>query len=103
MLQPQNLGELHQFVASGNPIIKHSYTADPAALVEDGKVWLFAGHDFAGGQKNYKMKDWLVYSTPDLVNWTEYPVPMKITDFSWAKSGDAFAGHVAKKDVKNYR
>lgn len=102
MLQPVLAGERHEFKATGNPIIKHSYTADPAALVEDGKVWLFAGHDFAGGQKNYKMKDWLVYSTPDLTNWTEYPVPMKITDFSWAKSGDAFAGHVAKKDGKYY-
>lgn len=34
------------FVAHGNPIVKHKYTADPAALVHDGKdLYLYAGHD----------------------------------------------------------
>lgn len=32
------------FVAHGNPIVKHKYTADPAALVHDGKIYLYAGH-----------------------------------------------------------
>ena len=48
------------------------------------------------------MTDWLVYSSTDLKNWTEYPVPLKITDFSWAKSGDAYAGQVIEKDGKYY-
>ena len=30
---------------SGNPIIKTKYTADPAALVQAGTVYLYTGHD----------------------------------------------------------
>lgn len=93
---------VNRFVATGNPIIKDKYTADPAALVKGDTLWLYAGHDLAGGQTKYIMKDWLVYSTTDMKNWTEYEVPLKITDFAWAKSGDAFAGHVTERDGKYY-
>jgi len=102
LLQPQAAGDRYHFISKGNPIITHHYTADPAAIVEKDTLWLFAGHDSTGGQRGYKMKDWLVYSTTDLHRWTEYPVSMKITDFTWAKSGDAFAGHVAKHNGKYY-
>ncbi len=63
---------------------------------------MFLGHDFAGNQRGYKMKDWLVFSTTDMKNFTEHPVPLKVTDFTWAKSGDAFAGHVAERKGKYY-
>ena len=33
------------FVANGNPIVKYKYTADPGAMVHDGKVYIYAGHD----------------------------------------------------------
>lgn len=102
LLKPEESTDRYHFTNKGNPLLKHYYTADPAALVEGDTLWLFAGHDFAGNQKGYKMKDWLVFSTTDMKNWTEYPVPMKITDFSWAKSGDAFAAHVAKRHDKYY-
>jgi hypothetical protein len=32
---------------SGNPIIKHKFTADPAAMVYNNTVYLFTGHDEA--------------------------------------------------------
>ena len=102
LLQPESPNDRYQFQSKGNPIIKHHYTADPAALVKGDTLWLYPGHDFAGGQKNYVMKDWLAYSTTDLKNWTEYPVPLKITDFAWAKSGDAFAGDVVERNGKYY-
>ncbi len=102
LLQPTASADSYQFTSKGNPIIKHHYTADPAAMVKGDTLWLYAGHDFAGGQKNYKMKDWLVYSTTDMQNWTEYTVPLKISDFSWAKSGDAFAAHVVERNGKYY-
>ncbi len=88
--------------SDGNPIFTHKYTADPAAILKNDTLWLYTGHDYAGGQKGYKMKDWLVFSTTDLQNWTEHPVPLKITDFKWATSGDAYAGHVAEKNGKYY-
>ena len=102
LLQPIQSGDKYQFQSTGNPLFAPHYTADPAAFVEGDTFWLYAGHDFKGGQNGYKMKDWLVFSTKDLKNWTEYPVPLKITDFSWAKSGDAYAGQVIKKNDKYY-
>jgi len=102
LLRPVNATDRYQFKALSNPVIKHKFTADPAALVEEGKLWLFAGHDFEGDQKGYKMKDWLVYSTTDLKNWTEYPVSMKVEDFAWAKSKQAYAGHAIKRNGKYY-
>ena len=33
------------FVAQGNPVVRYKYTADPAALVHDGKIYIYAGHD----------------------------------------------------------
>ena len=89
-------------VKEGNPVIKHKFTADPAAIVHDGKVYLYAGHDEAPDDFHfYKMNEWLVFSSPDMVNWTEHPVPLKVTDFKWAKS-DAWAAEVIEKDGKFY-
>lgn len=102
LLSPTAVNDRYHFKSKGNPIITHEFTADPAARVENDTLWLYAGHDFAGNQKGYKMKDWLVFSTTDMANWTQYPVPLKITDFAWAKSGDAYAGEVVKRNGKYY-
>ncbi len=102
LLEPTSDADLHRFEVKGNPIIKHKFTADPASLVKGDTLWLFTGHDYAGNQRNYKMKDWLVFSTTDMKTFTEHPVPLKITDFTWAKSGDAYAGHVTERNGKYY-
>ena len=93
----------HEFESNGNPIIRDKHTADPAVLVENDTLWLFAGHDAAGNQSGYVMKDWLLYSTTDMKHWTEYPSPLRIDDFKWADSKQAYAGHVARgKDGRYY-
>ena len=93
----------HEFESTGNPIIRDKHTADPAVLVEGDTLWLFAGHDAAGNQNNYIMKDWLLYSTTDMRHWTEHPSPLRIDDFKWADSHQAYAGHVARgKDGRYY-
>ncbi len=102
ILQPVEAYDRYHFQSNGNPIITHHHTADPSAMLEGDTLWLHLGHDFAGGQKGYKMKDWLVFSSTDMKNWTEYPVPMKIEDFTWAKSGDAYAAQVVKHKEKYY-
>lgn len=98
----QSSNELFHFKSNGNPIITHKYTCDPATMVEGDTLWLYTGHDFEGGQKGYNLKDWCVFSTTDLVNWTEYPTPLKITDFSWDKTNAAYAAHVVKRNGKYY-
>jgi beta-xylosidase len=90
------------FKSNGNPIITHKFTCDPATLVVGDTLWLFTGHDSKGGQGGYNLKDWCVFSTTDLVNWTEYPTPLKITDFSWDKTGAAYASHVVERNGKYY-
>jgi len=87
---------------SGNPIIRHKYTADPTAIIYDGKIYLYTGHDEApAGTEEYAMNDWLCFSSPDLDTWEEYPDLLKPTDFKWAEGG-AFATKVIQKDDKFY-
>ncbi|MCJ8209136.1 family 43 glycosylhydrolase [Mucilaginibacter sp. RS28] len=102
LLKPTSAADRYTFVSKGNPVIQHEFTADPATLVKGDTLWMFTGHDVAGGQTNYRMKDWNVYSTTDLKHWTEYVTPMKVSDFTWAKSGDAFAGQVIERNGKYY-
>jgi hypothetical protein len=48
----------NNFAATGNPIIKHKYTADPAAFVHQGTVYLYTGHDEAPPrQERYVMNE----------------------------------------------
>lgn len=85
-----------------NPIIKDKFTADPAALVYGDTVYLYAGHDEAPNDFHfYRMNEWLVYSSTNMVDWQEHPVPLKPTDFSWAK-GDAWAAQVIERNGKFY-
>lgn len=98
-----NMGEnkdKNSTVIPGNPIIRHKFTADPTVLVYNKTVYLYTGHDEAPvGTETYIMKDWLCFSSKDLVNWTEHPTPLKSSDFSWSK-GDAYASKVIERDGK---
>lgn len=85
-----------------NPIIKGKYSGDPAAMVYKDSVYLYAGHDEAPNDFNfYKMNEWLVYSSADMVHFKEHPVPLKTTDFKWA-TGDAWAAQVIERNGKFY-
>lgn len=89
-------------VKINNPIIKGKFTADPAAIVYNDKVYLYAGHDEAPDNFNfYKMNEWLVYSSSDMVIWEEHPIPLKVSDFAWA-SNDAWAAQVIERNNKFY-
>jgi len=86
----------------GNPIITHVFTADPAAMVYKGKVYLYTGHDEAPtGHNGYMMHNWLCFSSADMVTWTEHPSPMNVKAFKWAKD-DAWASQVIERNGKFY-
>lgn len=75
------------FRSSGNPVFKHKFTADPAGLVHSNKLYIYTGHDECPPDKNfYFMYEWLVFSTEDMVNWTEHPVPLKVSDLPGQKA-----------------
>ncbi|MBQ7669892.1 MAG: hypothetical protein IJS45_04125, partial [Clostridia bacterium] len=42
---------------------------DPHVHIFDGKAYLFSSHDYGPGQPIYRMDDWRVFSSDDLVNW----------------------------------
>ena len=89
-------------VYAANPIFTDVLTADPAAMVHDGTVYLYTGHDEAKDNKVfYDMHDWLVFSSTDMVNWKRHDVPLSVKDFKWAR-GDAWAGHVIERKGKFY-
>jgi beta-xylosidase len=95
-------GQSDSLPSFGNPIITNKYTADPAALVHQGRVYLYTGHDEAApGEDNYVMHDWLCFSSADLVHWTEYKAPLRATDFAWVEDG-AWASQVIERDGKFY-
>lgn len=86
----------------GNPIIQHVYTADPSAVVYDGRVYLFTGHDeAAANQHAYVMREWLCFSSPDMRSWQTHGSPLRALDFSWAQ-GDAFGSQVIAHKGKFY-
>lgn len=83
-----------------NPIVQTIYTADPAPLVHNGRVYLYTGHD-EDGSTYFTMKEWRVWSSADLVNWTDHGSPMSVATFSWA-SADAWAGQTVYRNGKFY-
>jgi GH43 family beta-xylosidase len=86
----------------GNPIITKVFTADPAALVHQGRVYLYTGHDIApDNNSSYRMNDWLLFSSTNMVDWEEHGSPLAARDFKWAK-GDAWASQVIERDGKFY-
>ncbi len=96
------------FKNTGNPLIKDKFTADPAPLVYDGKLYLYVGHDeyyegqdSASGGKEFNITEWLCYSTDDMQTWTDHGSVLKPTDFSWG-IGEAWASQVIERDGKFY-
>ena len=54
-----------------NPIIQTNYTADPAPMVYNDKVYLYTTHD-EDNSTWFTMNDWRLYTTSDMVNWTDH-------------------------------
>lgn len=85
-----------------NPIISTMYTPDPAPYVHGDKVWLFVDHD-EDDATYFLMKDWLVYSTEDMVNWTYHGAQVTTATFAWARQGDkAWASQAVERNGKWY-
>ena len=87
---------------AGNPIVTDIFTADPSALVDKGRVYLYVGRDEAPEDgKDYLMNEWRVYSSCDMQRWTDHGSPLKYSTFKWAKK-DAWASDVVKRGGKYY-
>ena len=88
-----------------NPIICDRYTSDPAPYVYGDTLYLFVDHDEDVTENGYfTMKDWLLYSTVDMVNWTYRGTPLTSATFSsWAKQdNDCWASQCIQRNGKWY-
>ena len=76
--------------------------ADPAALVHDGTLYIYAGHDECPPPEQYYLiNEWCILSTKDMVNFTEHANKFQANSFEWAK-GEAWASQVIERDGKFY-
>lgn len=57
-------------LSAQNPIVQTCFTTDPAPMVHDGTLYVYTGHD-EDKADFFWMQEWRVYSTKDMVNWTD--------------------------------
>ncbi|MCP9199096.1 glycoside hydrolase family 43 protein [Gramella sp. GC03-9] len=88
------------FLKAQNPIIQTAYTADPAPMVHDGKVYLYTSHD-EDNSTWFTMDDWRLYTTDDMVNWTDHGAVLEYSDFDWGLK-NAWAPAAIERDGKFY-
>lgn len=85
-----------------NPIVQTNYTADVASLVYKDRFYIYVGRDQASPNGRwFSMREWRIYSSADMVNWTDHGAKLKINDFKWA-SGDAWASQCIYHKGKFY-
>jgi arabinoxylan arabinofuranohydrolase len=85
-----------------NPIIQTNFTADPAPMVYKGTVYLYTSHD-EDDATEFKMLNWKLYTSTDMVNWTDHGAVASLATFPWAvQSNDAWAPQVIERNGKFY-
>lgn len=85
-----------------DPIIQTKYTADPAPMVYNDTIFLYTTHD-EDDADGFKMLDWLLYTSTDMVNWTDHGAVASLKDFSWNKRDNgAWAEQVIERNGKFY-
>lgn len=68
-----------------NPLVSHVYTADPAARVIDGRVYVITTHDQDDQSDYSQLVDYYMFSSDDMVNWQDHGIIWNSeTDSPWA-------------------
>ncbi len=74
-----------------NPFITHMYTADPSARVwADGRLYVYASHDIAPPRGCDLMDKYHVFSTDDLIHWTDHGQILEAADVPWGREEGGF-------------
>lgn len=79
------------FALAQNPLIMDQFTADPSARVFEGKVDVYPSHDIKATPKHgrvgwFCMKDYHVFSSENLTDWTDHGVIVSQNKVKWADS-----------------
>ena len=94
------------------PLFQTKYTADPSPLVVGDTLFLYTSHDASPedipdeneqGSAGFFMYDWLLWSTTDMVNWTEHGIVASLKDFPWrSRDNGAWAIQTVERNGKYY-
>ncbi len=94
------------------PLFQTKYTADPSPLVVGDTLFLYTSHDASPedipdeneqGSAGFFMYDWLLWSTTDMVNWTEHGAVASLKDFPWrSRDNGAWAIQTVERNGKYY-
>jgi hypothetical protein len=106
--QPSAL-EVHTVHATRNPILSDGtdYTADPAPLLAEGKLYIITGRDTAPtGVNDFMMPEWQLLVTsgdPMAGHWLHYPHFVRPNEvFKWAAPGRAYAAQIVEGTDKRF-
>ena len=89
-----------QYAGAQNPFVQTWCTSDPAPMVWNDRLYVYTGHD-EDGADFFWMQEWRIYSTDDMVNWTDHGSPLALEDFTWADDR-AWASQCVERDGKFY-
>lgn len=97
----------HNFQFNGNPVSQMHGAADPDVQVWGDTIWVYTSQDrkmIPGVHESHydAMDGYHVFSTTDLVNWTNHGEIMHSGDISWANGGFLWAPGSARKNGKYY-
>jgi len=86
------------------PVVQTKFTADPAPMVYNDTVFLYTTHDEDDARGYaFKMQDWLLYTSTDMVNWQDHGAVASLKDFKWYDGDNgAWAEQVIERDGKFY-
>ena len=94
------------------PLFQTKYTADPSPLVVGDTLFLYTSHDASPedipdpnerSSAGFFMYDWLLWSTTDMVNWTEHGAVASLKDFPWrSRDNGAWAIQTVERNGKYY-
>lgn len=96
---------LSSALVAQNPIVQTCYTADPAPMVDGDRLYVYIDRDEGvtpDGSEWYVMNEYRVYSTADMVNWTDHGAALPLKNFTWAKAGSAWASQCIRKGNRYY-
>lgn len=89
-------------MAQDMPLVQTKYTADPAPMVYKDTIFLYTTHD-EDTADNFEMYDWLLYTSTDMVNWTDHGAVASTKNFSWrSRDNGAWAPQVIPRNGKFY-
>lgn len=87
---------------SQNPIIKNKGVSDPHIRVFNDTIYLYSGHDSHPNDKIWNMKDWRVFSSTDLLNWTIRDTISPKENYMTDDSEDCWASDAISRNGQYY-